>query len=231
MHLDEDQVERLLHRELAGSAEASAREHLAACPDCRRRVVQAEREEEEVYALLRQLDHPPPQVNARAVAARTRTRDIGWARWAASIVLALGVAAAAYAAPGSPVRAWVQAVADRIGGRPRAGAPDRGAAGIAVVPGQKLVIVFTSLQAEGHAVVALSDGAEVVVRAPSGAATFTTDADRLVVDNHGATANFQVQIPGAAPRVEIWVNGVRVFLKDGASVSGPSLLPLTSAGP
>src|SRR2546422_5647206 len=83
MHLDEDQVERLLHHELGRSAEASVREHLAACPDCRRRVARAEQEEEEVYALLRHVDHPAPGIDPPAVAAR-HTHAVGWVRWAAS---------------------------------------------------------------------------------------------------------------------------------------------------
>src|SRR5881397_793977 len=221
MHLDEEQVERFLHRELGRTADTSAREHLAACPDCRRRVAQAEREEEEVYALLRHVDHPAPTIDASAVAARS-TVAVAWFRWAASIVLTLGVAAAAYAAPGSPLPGWAKAVVDWISGHPRGRAPERGAAGIAVVPGRNLVILFTSSQAEGQAQVRLTDGGEVVVRAPTGAATFTTDADRLVIDNRGSSATFEIQIPRAAPRVEIWVKAVRVFLKEGAHLTGPS---------
>lgn len=230
MHLDEDQVERLLHRELGRSADASVREHLAVCPDCRRRVVQAEQEEEEVYALLRHVDHPAPGIDARAVVARG-THAVGWVRWAASVLLALGVAAAAYAAPGSPLPAWVKAVAGWIGSRPRARPPDRGAAGIAVAPGRNLVIHFTSFQAAGQAKVTLTDDAEVLVRAPSGAATFTSDVDRLVIDNRGSSASFEIHIPRTATRVEIWVNHARLFLKDGPHVTGPSLVPLTPAAP
>jgi len=230
MHLDEEQVERLLHRELGRSAEASAREHLAVCPGCRGRVVQAEQEEEAVYALLRHVDHPAPGIDARAVVARG-THAVGSMRWAAGIVLALGVAAAAFAAPGSPLPAWAKAVAGWIGGGPGVRAPERGAAGIAVVPGRNLVIVFGSFQTDGQAEVSLTDGAELVVRAPSGAATFTSEADRLVIDNQGSTASFEIQIPRTATRVEIWVNRVRLFLKDGPRVTGPSVLPLTPPAP
>lgn len=230
MHLDEDQVERLLHRELGRTAEASVRQHLAACPDCRRRVAQAEQEEEDVYALLRHVDHPAPRIDAGAVTARSTAR-VAWARWAASVLLALGVAAAAYAAPGSPLPAWAKAVTDWVGGRPRARAPDRDVAGIAIVPGRSLVILFTSFQSWGEARVTLTDGAEVVVRAPSGTATFTSDAERLVIDNRGSSATFEIQIPRTAARVEVWVNRVRLFLKDGPRVTGPLLLPLTRAAP
>lgn len=218
MHLDEEQVQRLLHRELAPPLETAVREHLAECIECRGRVAQAEREEDEVHALLRHLDHPAPRVDPHAVAARARARGVRWVRWAAGIVVALGLAGAAYAAPGSPLPAWVEAVVRWVEGG-SAEVPDPGVAGIAVAPGRELVILFTSAQPEGQAEVSLTDGAEVVVRAPIGAATFTSDVDRLVIDNQGSPATFEIQIPRTAPRVEIRVAGDRIFLKEGSRVT------------
>ncbi len=246
MHLDEEQVQRLLHGELARPVETSAREHLAGCADCRARVTEAEREEDEVFALLRHVDHPPPRVDAQALAVRARARDFGWGRWAAGLLLALGLAGAAYAAPGSPLRAWLQAVVEWMGGRPDrsrlapapAQARDSSIAGVAVTPGRDFLILFTSPQAGGQAQVSLTDGAEIVVRAPIGAATFTSDVDRLVIDNGGSSATFEIQIPRAAPRVEIQVAGDRILLKVGSRVmteqsterEGQYLLPLTPSG-
>src|SRR3989442_7090552 len=103
VHLDEEQVQRLLHGELSPGAKTSAREHLAGCADCRRRVSEAEQEEVEVYALLQTVDRPPPQMTAGAIAARARTHHFAWVRRAAAILLAVGVATAAYAVPGSPL--------------------------------------------------------------------------------------------------------------------------------
>lgn len=223
-HLDEEQVQRLLHRELAPPVEVLIREHLAGCVDCRGRVAAAERDEDEVHALLRHLDHAPPATDAETIAAHARARDVGWVRWAAGIVLALGLAGAAYAAPGSPLRAWVEAVVEWMGGGSGDAPPP---AGIAVAPGPALVILFTSRQAEGQAEVSLTDGAEVVVRAPGGTATFTAEVERLVIDNPSSTATFEILIPRTAPRVEILVTGVRVFLKEGPRVTGPFRLPLT----
>jgi hypothetical protein len=242
MHLDEEQIQRLLHGELAPAADTSARQHLAECADCRRRIAEAEREEDEVYALLRQVDHPPPPVDADAIAARARTRNFGWGRRAAGILVALGLAGAAYAAPGSPLPAWVEAVKEWIGDRPDSSpsapapvqAPEPRVAGIAVDPGQNLLILFTSPHAEGQAQVWLTDGTEVVVRAPIGAAIFSSDVDRLVIENHGSPASFEIGIPRSAPRVEIRVGGNRIFLKEGSRVrtekstdaQGLYLLPL-----
>jgi hypothetical protein len=176
--------------------------------------------------LLVQLDDPVPRLDANVVAARAQAsqpRESRALQWAAGFVVALVIAGAGYAAyatPGSPVRAWVTSLASRFGGH-RADAPeaDRSAAGISVAPGRELVIVFASPQPEGGVRVSLVDGAEVAVHAPIGAATFTSDAERLVIDNHGALATFEIEIPRAAPRVEIRVSGRRVFLKDGPRVT------------
>jgi len=243
MHLDEDRLQRLRHGELSPAMETAARQHVAECAECRGRVAAAERDETEVFGLLRELDHPTPQIDAETVAARARGRGHGRGvsamRWAAGIVLVLGLAGAAYAAPGSPLPTWVETVVEWASGRPdRAPAPSPGVAGIAVAPGPRLVIVFTAPQATGQAQVSLTDGADVVVRVLSGAATFTTDVDRLVIDNQGS-ATFEIQIPRTAPRVEIRVGGQRVFLKERSRVTtdtvtdmgGPYVLPLVPPGP
>jgi len=260
MHLDEEQIQRLLHGELSRPAETAAREHLAGCADCRRRVADAEREEAAVHALLRAVDDPAPQLDVEAVAAaaqapvssrhrperRLRRRALGHRepslRWAAGFLLAAIVVGAAYAVPGSPLPDWVSAVRGWMGGGPGATpstpgpaqAPDERVAGIAVAPGDELLILFLSPQVEGQVDVALTDDAEVGVRAPIGAATFTSDVERLVIDNRGSSASFEVRIPRAAPRVEIRVVGRRIFLKEGARVMagesqarGLYLLPLT----
>ncbi len=247
MHLDEEQVQRLLDGELSRPAEASAREHVTRCADCRRRVDAAKREVDEVQALLRAVDDPPPRADADAIAAtaEARARSSGRLRWAAGVVLALCVGGAAYAVPGSPLPALVEAVVVWFGGGPEPSPPASApaetlaprVAGIAVAPGDALVILFTSRQADGQVRVSLTDGAEVVVRAPLGAATFSSDADRLVIDNQGPSATFEIEIPHTAPRIEIRVDGDRIFLKAGHRVTtgagglvdalGPHVLSLT----
>ena len=229
MHLDEDQVQRLLHDGLSDAGASHARAHIAHCAACRAAIAAAEREAGEVRALLHHLDHPPPSTGVGTLMALARGRARSRVRWAAGIVgVALGLAGAAYAAPGSPLRAWVRTVLGD--GRPVR--PDPGPAGIAVAPGPRLVIAFTARQSEGRVVVNLSDGGDVVARAPAGAATFTSHADRLVIGNAGSSADFVIEIPRDAPLVEILVAGARVFLKDGASADGvpPARCELVAAG-
>jgi hypothetical protein len=79
--------------------------------------------------------------------------------------------------------------------------------------------VFSATQSRGVANVSLSDGPDVVVRVPGGAATFTSEASRLVIDNRGSSASFRIEIPRAAPRVEIVLGGTRLFLKEGARIT------------
>lgn len=227
MHLDEEQVQRLLHGELPRLGEIASRDHLAECVVCRDRVAVAAKEEANVFGLLRALDHPVPAIAVGAVEDRARVPDRRRLQWAAGIVLALGIAGAAYAAPGSPLPRWVSVLSGWMRAEPEltqtqsSPSPPQasGIAGVAITPGQRLVIAFTSSQTEGGAHVRLTDSAEVVVRAPSGAATFSSDADRLVIDNRGRTGTFELQIPRTAPRVEILVDGTRRFLKEGGRIT------------
>ncbi len=255
MHLDDERIERLLHSELPVAADAPARMHMRDCGACRERVAVAEREEAAVLRLLQELDHEPPLVAAGDVMARARSATISasaprgarsqWRRRAAGLLVALGIAGAAYALPGSPVPGWVDAVVERIGSLTRPSIPiapevtpgpavaPPASGGIAVAPGPNLSIEFVQTQSAGAIEVLLTAGDDVLVRTAQGAATFTSEVDRLVVDNTGSGASFEIQIPRAAPRVEIRVAGRQVFLKEGARVlteaadlRGSYLLPL-----
>jgi anti-sigma factor RsiW len=224
VHLDDEQIQRLLHGELVPGTESAVRRHAAECAECRERVARAERDEAEVYALLREVDHAVPRIDAGSVAQRAGARRPSWLKWAAGIVLALGLAGAAYAVPGSPLAAFVRGLIDRP-----AQTPDSAAAvgGIAVTPGAELVVEFMSRQTAGAAELSLSDGRDVVVRAVSGAARFTAGADRLEIDNRGSVATFEIQIPRTAPRVEILVGSTRVFLKLGDQISAATCRSVT----
>lgn len=253
MHLEDEQVERLRHGELVPRVEAIVREHLVACAECCARVAEAERDELEVHALLHHLDHAPPHLSARALARRARQGGFHWGQWAAGIVVTLGVGGAAYAIPGSPLPAWIRAVARWVAGpenptprsAPAAGprqpgsepVHDPGVAGISVAPGRALVVSFGS--PHGRVVVSLTDSGDVIVRAPAGAATFASHVDRLRIENRDPSATFEIQIPRTAPRVTIEVEGRPVFLKEGVRVTaaepadalGHYILPLATTGP
>jgi hypothetical protein len=190
-------------------------------------------EDDQVERVLRVLDHPVPAISAESIAARARHRGIRRTGWTA-LILALATGGAVYAAPHSPVRSWVSALVEgntrsvKVRAVPAAEVPTQpAAAGIAVAPGVGLVIVFgaprKSGSLSGTVTVTLVDDAEVGVRAPRGAATFTTDIDRLGVERWDPDATFEVLVPRVAPRVEILIDGKRVFLKAGRAVLMPTV--------
>jgi hypothetical protein len=247
MHRDDEQVQRYLHGELTAAEAEMMRDHLRACAECRMRLVAAAEEEEMVDRLLRQLDHAPPQLAAEAVAARSRVRGSHSLRWAAAVLVALGTAGAAYAAVGSPLSAWVGAWFDRVGASPEAAPSPSGIdpataeppSGIAVAPGEDLLVVFSTAQPTGAARVVLTDGPNVEVRSSIGSGIFSSELDSLVIDNTGSSAAFEIDIPRAAPRVEIRVAGRPVLLKQGSTITSDSAtdsagvyhLPLTHPRP
>lgn len=238
MHLDEEQLQRLLHGEFAPVAGGSLRKHVSSCAECRERLRDAERDEGEIHALLRLVDHPAPAVRAGAVVARAARGGVGGrGRWAAGIMLALSVAGVAYAMPGSPLRDWVREVrqpADERSQPEPLPAPEM--AGLSMAPGKAFTILFESADPEGRVRVSLGDWTEVRVRAAVGAATFTSDGGRLAIANRPGAAAFEIDIPRDAPRVEIRVKGDRIFLKDGSrllpesleDMGEPHLLPLSA---
>jgi hypothetical protein len=245
MHLDEERVQRLRDGELSPAVTAAARTHLAECAACRELLQQTEREEQELVARLRLLDHPLPDVGAESV-ARISRRGVRPVRWAAAVLLGVAIATAAYAAPGSPLPGWIRAVLSRLEEPSPAPIPsEAGAAawgelaGIAIAPGASLVIDFPTAPPQGQANVSLIEGTAVEVRAPKGMAQFSAEADRLVVRSTTPAITFQIRIPRAAPRVEIRIAGRRVFLVAGGTVTAESppaspgeyVLPLTSGRP
>ncbi|MGH7644981.1 MAG: zf-HC2 domain-containing protein [Gemmatimonadales bacterium] len=233
MHLEVEQIQRLLHGELDAPGREVVQGHLEACADCRQQAAAAQREEALVLELLRLVDHAPPAVHAEALAARARQGSPRRFRWAAGVLLSLAVAGAAYAAPGSPLPAWVDRLVARVAG-PAPVQIDPGPAGVAVEPGERFTIGFEAEQERGIVAVSLTDGASIVARRLAGTATFTTDVDRLVIANAGSTADYEIELPRGAAWVEIRLGARRLLLKDGQRVvadapvdaRGRYLLPL-----
>jgi hypothetical protein len=246
MHLDEEQVQRLLHGELGGPAATSVRHHLDTCPECRFRMTEAEGEEAWVLDRLGRLDHARPKLTAEAILGARPRRASGWGRMAAGIFLTLAAAGVAYAAPGSPLPRVIDRIINlvsRAPERPVKPAPSPSAkesqAGIAVAPGTRLTIVFLGDQSEDTAIISLTDSAEVMVRALGGTTTFTSEHDRLAIGHQGGPATFEILIPRTAPSVEVRAGGRRLLLKEGSGIitvarpnqEGQYLLPLSSSEP
>jgi hypothetical protein len=228
MHLDEERLQRLLDGELSTHDGHAVRAHAEECIGCRERIAAARRELAELDELLALLDRPIPERTAAEIVGVPAPRWRSTVRWAASAALVAGLVGVAYAIPASPLPRWIASVAERFESReaPQPAHPVQQAvpeAGIAVPPGDRLLIAFDSAQAEGEAIVTLRpDAAEVTIRAPRGAATFTTGSNRLAVANAGSRASYTIEVPSAAPGVEIRVAGTRRFLKEGTRIGAPT---------
>lgn len=238
IHLDDEQVQRLLHDELAPGAKASLKDHVEACRECQDRVAEARHEEEQLFGLLAQVDHPAPTVGVSAVMAPSSASPV-LTRWAAAGLLAVGLAGAAYAMPGSPVRGWLRALGTRstpvaeLPVAPPAVPKVPVAGGVAVPPGRNFEVRFLAAQPAGEIRVTMSDGADLIVQARGEGASFTSSGDQLVIDNRHSSADFDIAIPRSAPRVEIRIGDRQVLMKEGSRIvparpdSGPSRIPLT----
>ena len=188
-------------------------------------------DQRDIDALLQHLDHPVPVVEVSDIVARAGRQSRRW-KLAAGVLLALAGAGGAYALPGSPLRRWIQSAGDRTRTELSAPSPSPtpspqaqatpgvpAGAGIAVNPGRSLVIQFTAAQPRSEARVSLVDSALVVVQSSSSAVRFTSDLDRLRIDNTNAAGQFEIRIPQAADRVEIRVGDTSVFLKAGSRIA------------
>ncbi len=227
-HPNEEVLQRFRHGELVAHQMRDCDEHIAVCVLCRERSANLAQDEDEVLALLRSLDAPVAPVRVAAVVARAKTQTRrGWYRLAASIVLTGTALGAAYAMPGSPFKKWIGFLAARVtreapavrqSDKPPAGTP-QATSGIAVLPGARFTIRFDAPAPNGEAVVSFTDDSTISVRAALGSVTFTSEAERLVVEPRGSDLAVEIEIPRSAPRVEIQVAGERVWLKNRMEVT------------
>lgn len=224
MHLDAGQVQAVLHGERPADAFAAVDAHLDSCAACQRAVDRARADEREIYELLGRIDlpHRPGRLEVATEKGRRRSAMPSM-RWAAGIVLMVGVAGVAMAVPSSPLRQWLQG---RQRARERAAIPPPAppatpavdVAGIRVLPGTSMQITFAAPQSSGEMRIQLVDGDDIDLRAASGAVTYAVGTGLLRIENEGATTSYILRIPRIAPSVQVHVAGRRVWSKDGARV-------------
>lgn len=224
MHLETEQVERLLHGELEPGQESVLRAHVRKCPLCERRLERASAEEEEIFHALRRLDHPVPPISLETITAPVPAGRASWRRTAAGIALVIATTGALYAFPGSPLPGLLRTAPKRAdpegGAGPAASQPY--ASGVAVDPGESIDLVFESEQEHGIATVRLVDARELGVRALGEPITFDVGIGRLTVANRGAAADYVILIPRSAPSVRIHVGAELVLRKDRDGIHAPS---------
>jgi hypothetical protein len=220
MHLDPERIQRLLHAELDADEYDAVHEHLAHCEVCRGSVAEARGQEEEIFGLLEHLDHPQPVGSLNAIVEAAAYQRVRWGRWVAGIVLTLGATSAAYAAPGSPVPGWVRQIVEtvrppskEIPDDPALSRSEAGSGGISVPAGSAITLRFSVDQPDGQATVSLTAADEVVIQAIGGSVAFTSGPGRVLIQNEGSNARFEIEIPNSAPRIDIRVGDRVIFSK------------------
>lgn len=237
MHLEDPILTRFVDGESPPDEVRRVESHLDACEVCQARMTDLRDWDDRVSELLTRVDGRTPEPDLQAVImAASRTRRGPRLRWAAGIVISTGVAAAAWAAPGSPVPGWVDGLRSRTTGAvvspgmgdaaqdPASG----GSGGIGVVPGRDFTVVIDAAASGLRMVVALGEAPTLMVQAEEGAATFRSDPDRLVVEASGAGL-LTLTVPRGAARVRILVDSLPVWSKEadrvmvttGARATGP----------
>jgi hypothetical protein len=235
MHLNDGQIQRLMHDELDASSRDAALGHIAECPSCEEALADAKREEAAIFDLLGHVDHAAPKVNAARFIGPGRTPSPAWARRAAGIVIVAALAGAAYAIPGSPLPGLVKKTR-RARERTRSARGRRcgqtGTTGdlrIAVPAGDGFIIQFATTQDSSYAIVSFTPDAMVRVRAIGGTAVFTTDTGRLDIDNRGSTAHYEIEIPAQLPGagVKIQIDNILAFQRgaDYSTMRGREIAP------
>lgn len=223
MHPDTEQLQRMAHGE---PVPAETRAHVSRCDECSARAAQLDEEEGRVIALLEQIVHASPPIGADAIRRRARADSPAWRR-AAVVLLAVGLAGAAYAAPGSPLPGLVERAVGWAAGRP---APRPGAAaaddprpssrGILVVPEGDFIIDIRTAGAGAVAAVRIIGNRAIAVRSPAEGVGFTSDANRLVVDVRSDSARLEIGIPEGAA-VTVRADGRAVLVSDGKRILTP----------
>jgi hypothetical protein len=132
-----------------------------------------------------------------------------------AVVIVVVVVLLAVALPGSPVRRWVAGPVRETAGRTiEVMVPSTE---FAIDPGRRYTVRFAEPQSKGTLTVGVTGGNQLELHARRGLATLVGDKGRLTVENRGKDFDWELELPIAAPWIEITIGDRRVFLKEGSS--------------
>ncbi|HET8656707.1 MAG TPA: zf-HC2 domain-containing protein [Longimicrobiaceae bacterium] len=238
-HPDEGTLQALLDGEVAGADRADVEGHLAGCATCREAYDEAAARARALREALSCLDVPAPVAPARRrVAARRRFGGRAALPWAAVFVLVAATALSA-TVPGSPLRRWWSAAAERA-----TAAPASVQASAAAAPAPEPASGVSVRPVDGRLRVSLVDAApglrlgvrfgeasraSVTASGEAAGASFRTGPGSIEVRGAGP-GRVEVAISRAVKDFSLSVNGRVYLVGDGAGlrVSGPASAP---AGP
>lgn len=233
MHLDEEQLQRVVDEEIASAGDDVVQRHLEQCAYCQRELASAAGRSRQINDLLRTLDHAPPSTSAADLFARVRPPHRWWLSKVAAVLLIVGAAGGiAWAAPGSPLRPIFRGVFSVLRSTPPIATPAApepalpAMSGLSVTPGARFTVHFMSATDGSIARIILTDGRDIIVRGPVGAATFAAHEQSLEISNRAPNTTFELEIPRSAPHVEVQVQGRRIYLLEREAITasvGPGL--------
>lgn len=230
MHLSEQDLAALLHNEAKHPAFS---EHLANCADCGVKFRVARVAERTTAQQLAYLDHPVPQVSARAVMVpRNRSPAFPLKRIAAGVTFLFLAVGAAAAVPASPLHRLLRdVVADLKAGRTgrvtraeqqststEGARPARSHSGVLFVPDSSLEVVFRQYQSSGTLRVTLVNAPLVSLNSLGGSSSFDLGRRQIYANNTSASGSYGISIPTGLTRVLIRVGPETVFTRVGSEV-------------
>jgi len=236
MHFEAGTIQALMHGELPPAEQAEAVRHQTMCEPCRTAVERARREDTWVRGRLAVLDRTPPAVADVMPRVQRAPHRARWSR-AATLLVLLGGAGLAWAMPAvrDPVRAWLggaargapAAVADLPPAPQVATSAASAGSGVSVAPGARFTVSISVTGGAGTLFVRVVEAADVSVRASGSNVSLESQDDALLVRNPGGDGDYFVEIPRAAPRVEVRVNDTRLVLVERGAVM-PAGAPLAT---
>jgi hypothetical protein len=72
--------------------------------------------------------------------------------------------------------------------------------------------------------VSMTDGPDIAINALVGTALFSSETDRVTIDNSGSEGSYEIELPRGARWVEILVAGKRLLLKRGGQIVTHSVM-------
>lgn len=222
MHRSDAELQALIDGELGDEASERVLAHLASCGTCKARHEEMALSWRDAADRLARLDPGRATVSAddvirsaerRTIAPRAGPRTGLWAAAIAGLLVAGAVAAAVF--PGSPLRTVLERAlteAGESGPVEPVPAGDAGLrAGVALVAGDGLEIVFEATQAEGTIELTETGSDTLRVETSSGSVGFAVGGGSVRVDNEGAGASYRISIPAGLPTFAIRVSDRTVY--------------------
>lgn len=233
-HLDEGRLQALLDGELSEEEVKTAEAHLASCERCGVELAVLREGSLVLTAALSLLDDPRGEARVGAFvppAARRSGRNAALALPRAAAILLIGVAAAAAAMPGSPVREWIER-RDEVTAVPvdsgsgeefevsGSGTGDSPRAGVSVEPAAghlRIVLIRPSPDLRIRATITDSPRGGAYATGRSVNARFSTGLGVVeVIDASGG--ELLLEIPARATSATVELDGETYLEKDGGQL-------------